>query len=263
MTSRICTLLLLVTACQLDPKTIGDPTGASSGESDTDGASSEPMSTSQGSDSEPATSDGTSDSDTTPGTSDSDTTPGTSVSGSTGVGTSDSDSETEGVVVMCQGGPGDFPDFPDACESDNDCAIGNHAVDCCGSLHAIGIDADAEQAFIEAELLCQSQYPLCDCAPKATVADDGATLDDGEQVVVACNDNRCETTIVDPCADVMLPPCPPECSPELFPGNCGEPCPEEGATCGNNIGDAMVCNAGVWGCIIHPPLGEGCSLVCK
>jgi hypothetical protein len=211
-------------------------------ESDTDSASSEPMSTSQGSDSEPATSVGTSESDTTPGTSD---------SGSTGVGTTDSDSETEGPVVMCQGRPRGLPRIPRRLRERRRLRDRQPR----GRLLRLA-PRDRHRCRRRAGLH-RGRAPVPVAVPAAlrlhpqgdTVADDGATLDDGEQVVVACNDNRCETTIVDPCADVIdLPPCPPECSPELFPGELRRTLrPEEGATCGNNIGDAMVCSAAASG----------------
>ena len=269
MSARICTFLLLLTsACQLDPKTIGDPTGDSgdSGEG-TDSASSEPMSTSQGS---ATTSVGTSESDTTPattsvGTSESDTTPattsvGTSETGSTSVGTS----ETGGPPpVDCSDGPQDFPAFPKACQTADDCAIGYHAIDCCGSPIAVGIQAADEQSFMEAENMCLLQYPLCDCIPQPPLAEDGNQLGEGQEVAVECKDMLCTTFIADPCKDVELPACPGECPPEQFPADCGAPCQDEGAACGNNIGDGMVCTGGTWGCVVHPPLGEGCNLVCK
>ncbi len=248
MSARIFTLLLLATACQLDPKTIGDPTGDASDSSESDSASSEPLTTSQGSNTEPGTSsEGTTDgSSTEPGT----TTVGTSMTGGP-------------PPVMCEDGPANFPAFPKACETADDCAIGLHALDCCGSLIAIGIQIGDAQNFMEAEALCQSQYPLCDCVAKPTIAEDGASQTEGLQVGVACNDMQCETFIEDPCAGIDLPACPGECPPDDFPSSCGMPCDVEGAACGNNIGDGMVCTGGVWGCTVHPPLGTGCNLVCK
>jgi Cys-rich repeat protein len=44
---------------------------------------------------------------------------------------------------------------------------------------------------------------------------------------------------------------------------CGEPCGDEGARCGNEIGDGMSCVGGVWMCVVHPPLGPGCNRVCE
>lgn len=249
MTARICTFLLLVTACQLDPKTIGDPTGDASDSSDSsasDSATSEPLTTSQGSTSEPATTDGSSTGTSEPGT----TTVGTSMTGGP-------------PPVMCEDGPENFPAFPKACQTADDCAIGYHAIDCCGSLLAIGIQIGDELNFMEAEALCQSQYPQCDCAPKLTIAEDGATQTEGLQVGVACQDMLCQTFIEDPCAGIDLPACPGECPPDNFPDSCGMPCDVEGAACGNNIGDGMVCTGGIWACTVHPPLGEGCNLVCK
>ena len=86
---------------------------------------------------------------------------------------------------------------------------------------------------------------------------------DGQEVAVECKDMLCTTFIADPCKDVELPACPGECPPEQFPADCGAPCQDEGAACGNNIGDGMVCTGGAWACSVHPPLGEGCNLVCK
>jgi len=68
--------------------------------------------------------------------------------------------------------------------------------------------------------------------------------------------------ISDPCHGQELPECPEAC-PDDSASLCGQPCSEEGATCGNEIGDGMTCTGGTWGCVVHPPLGEGCNLVCR
>ena len=65
----------------------------------------------------------------------------------------------------------------------------------------------------------------------------------------------------DPCEAVELPACPAAC-PDDYAATCGEPCEIEGETCGNEIGDGRVCADGVYGCVVHTPLGPGCNLVC-
>jgi hypothetical protein len=61
---------------------------------------------------------------------------------------------------------------------------------------------------------------------------------------------------------VSLPPCPPAC--EAGPGAlAGKPCPADGQSCGNNIGDTCTCQGGTWQCAVHAPLGMGCNLVCR
>lgn len=170
----------------------------------------------------------------------------------------------DGGEVQCVGDPPVFPEFSKECAVDGDCAVVFHQLDCCGSRAGIGIDADEVDAFNEAEALCTSQYPLCECAPQPTSAEDGQAAEDEAQILAQCVGNVCQSFVPgDPCDGVDLPECPPECTPEMFPGGCGEPCEPEGATCGNNIGDGMVCSGGLWQCSVHPPLGEGCNLVCK
>jgi hypothetical protein len=64
---------------------------------------------------------------------------------------------------------------------------------------------------------------------------------------------------IDPCAGIELPPCPLPCLGIEPGGVCGD----EGATCGNAIGDGCTCTGGQWQCTVHPPLGDGCNLVCR
>src|SRR5262245_33011472 len=66
----------------------------------------------------------------------------------------------------------------------------------------------------------------------------------------------------EPCADVDLPACPDAC-PANFMESCGEACADEGAECGNDIGDGMKCEGGTWSCSVHAPLGPGCNKVCE
>ncbi|HEX9189797.1 MAG TPA: hypothetical protein VGB87_22165 [Vicinamibacteria bacterium] len=52
--------------------------------------------------------------------------------------------------------------------------------------------------------------------------------------------------------------CPTACPPEAF-ARCGAPCPIEGESCANEIGDGMTCERGSWQCTVHAPL-EGDAL---
>jgi len=56
-----------------------------------------------------------------------------------------------------------------------------------------------------------------------------------------------------------LPPCPLPCVGIQPGGDCDDPA----AICGNAIGDTCRCDGRTWQCEVHPPLGEGCNLVCK
>ena len=69
------------------------------------------------------------------------------------------------------------------------------------------------------------------------------------------------STTADPCADVELVLC--DFCPESMATLCGLPCETEGQTCSNEIGDGMQCTDGQWACAVHPPLDEGCNLVCQ
>ncbi|MBM75273.1 MAG: hypothetical protein CMK59_07715 [Proteobacteria bacterium] len=79
---------------------------------------------------------------------------------------------------------------------------------------------------------------------------------------LACNTLQ-DTALSNPCADINLPQCPPEC-PADYAGSCGEPCETEGEECGNTIGDGRICSDGIWECSVHAPLeAEGCNLICQ
>jgi hypothetical protein len=262
MTTRIRPLLLVfpcalaALACELPTKDLGDPTAETTAETDVGG---------------------TVDATTgfqmaAPDTLDPQT---TSTTGDPGDGTALAapdtlDPQTTGGTtgggdeVQCAADPPVFPAPPKACAVDEDCAVVFHQVDCCGSRAGLGIDADAVDEFMAAEEICAAQYPGCDCAAQPTTAEDGQSTADESQIQAHCVDELCASFIPgDPCEGVDLPACPPACDPETFPGGCGEPCEPEGAACGNNIGDGMQCVGGAWACTVHPPLGEGCNLICK
>jgi hypothetical protein len=69
----------------------------------------------------------------------------------------------------------------------------------------------------------------------------------------------------DPCAGLELPPCPEACT--AAHGDCGDPCEEaygEGYTCGDELGNGMICEGGEWVCITaDPPKPGACDVVCE
>jgi uncharacterized protein YceK len=58
-----------------------------------------------------------------------------------------------------------------------------------------------------------------------------------------------------------LPPC--DLCPDEMGALCGQPCPQGAEPCSNTIGDGMSCEAGLWACVVHPPLGLECNEVCS
>lgn len=57
-----------------------------------------------------------------------------------------------------------------------------------------------------------------------------------------------------------LPVC--DLCPDEMGSLCGLPCPDGAEPCTNTIGDGMSCDAGMWTCVVHPPLGPECNEVC-
>jgi len=76
------------------------------------------------------------------------------------------------------------------CEKQSDCTYVLHTSDCCGTQVALGITKAAKDAYEKAEVTCSAQMPVCDCLPKATTAEDGASAGDG-MLAVACNGSMC------------------------------------------------------------------------
>lgn len=114
----------------------------------------------------------------------------------TSSGETGSSSGTTGEpAIMCGGEDPFFPSFDRSCTVDLDCAFVFHQIDCCGSLLAWGINGESAKLFGEAEAVCHEQYPACRCAPMATIADDGKTVDDPSLLEVACTDGECRTVV--------------------------------------------------------------------
>jgi hypothetical protein len=127
------------------------------------------------------------------------TSPGDSTSGTEATGTSGSTSSTSSTggepAIVCGGDMPSFPEFDRSCAVAMDCALVLHQIDCCGSLAALGISADAARLFAEAEAVCAMQYPQCDCLAKPTVADDGNSSPDNNAIAVSCVDGECRSFV--------------------------------------------------------------------
>lgn len=74
------------------------------------------------------------------------------------------------------------------CSSDDDCRIGLHQINCCGTHYAVGFKASEEAAFDSMEAVCAASYPRCRCAVGPTGTDSGETVVPGESdaIQVAC-----------------------------------------------------------------------------
>jgi hypothetical protein len=120
------------------------------------------------------------------------TTTTTTTTGATGTTGSDT---TGAPAIVCGGDMPFFPEFDRTCAEPADCALGFHQVDCCGSLAALGISADAAKLFAEAEAECVMQYPQCDCLSKPTVADDGNSSPDNNAIQVGCIAGQCRSFV--------------------------------------------------------------------
>jgi len=89
---------------------------------------------------------------------------------------------------------GDFPTFDRSCDTAADCALEMRQVDCCGTQIVTGVNTDAAPAFVAAASACQSLFPLCGCAGRATSADDGSVDSGGLTASVDCVDGACRTS---------------------------------------------------------------------
>ncbi|MBI4815345.1 MAG: hypothetical protein HY791_03765 [Deltaproteobacteria bacterium] len=94
-------------------------------------------------------------------------------------------------AVQCFPSPSRFPEFDRVCLQDQDCQLAEHQIDCCGSTRALGINHAARAEFDAAEATCVSQYPLCRCAARPPVADDGASALDPANLAVECRAGEC------------------------------------------------------------------------
>ena len=117
---------------------------------------------------------------------------GTGDGGDGDTGDGDGDGDGDGGV-MC---PDQFPVFSKACADTAACEIAFHTVSCCGTEVAIGIATSELAAFEQAEVVCDSQYPECDCASLPTMTEDGQSTEDPSLITVECVEGSCMTHLL-------------------------------------------------------------------
>jgi hypothetical protein len=98
--------------------------------------------------------------------------------------------------VQCFASDPIFPSFDMSCQSDSDCAVGVHQVNCCGTRRALGINTSEVSRFAMDEAVCRGQYPACDCADFGIEADDGQRTYEEDNVGVACARSGCRTFVI-------------------------------------------------------------------
>jgi hypothetical protein len=89
-----------------------------------------------------------------------------------------------------------FPSFDMACQVDTDCVVGVHQVNCCGTRHALGINANELARFSDDEAICESEYAACGCADFGIQADDGQRTYEAADIGVVCADGACTTFVM-------------------------------------------------------------------
>lgn len=102
----------------------------------------------------------------------------------------DSGTSSDGDTSSVDGGVCAFvePLREAGCGSDEDCRMGLHQINCCGTRIAVGFKAADEATFSELEPTCAASYPRCRCAIGPTATDSGETVSPGEEeaIQVAC-----------------------------------------------------------------------------
>lgn len=95
--------------------------------------------------------------------------------------------------IQCDAQPPVFPRFENACQSEQDCAVGIRQADCCGTDVAVGIHPADARLFEEDARICLAQFPVCRCADRGIQTDDGQLAIDPTHVVVSCQQGVCVT----------------------------------------------------------------------
>ena len=72
------------------------------------------------------------------------------------------------------------------CTGDENCVIGVHQTDCCGSSYAYGFNHSERDRFDTLEPPCRATYPGCGCPAGPTQTDSGETATDASTIQVAC-----------------------------------------------------------------------------
>lgn len=131
----------------------------------------------------------------------------------------------------------EFPSFDRRCSVATECVAVSHQINCCGTVRALGIRADAQSGFDVAEAACRDITPACGCPTEITRADDD-TIDDGAPARVECVAGQCVSTFgrasgaacsaEQPCGPGLsccypcgIPGCENRCEPSCAEGDPG------------------------------------------
>jgi hypothetical protein len=87
----------------------------------------------------------------------------------------------------------DFNVLDRSCETPDDCALVGHQVDCCGTILVMGLSSTEQPAFSALEQYCSARFPLCDCAPRGKLLEDGTLVGAAAITVADCIDGRCRS----------------------------------------------------------------------
>ncbi|MEY4515521.1 MAG: hypothetical protein RLZZ450_7643 [Pseudomonadota bacterium] len=153
--------------------------------------------------------------------------------------TSNQDASTIDQETSLECGAKGFPRFSRACQTQAECVVVEHQINCCGTRVATGVRSESRAAFDAAEMSCRASYPACGCAELATRADDGTMASGSAQARVECLAGGCTTTFLPAtggscgtgeatcglgyscCYPCGIPGCSSVCTQSCAPGTAG------------------------------------------
>lgn len=100
-----------------------------------------------------------------------------------------------GAPALC-GPDGDtrFPLSSRACEYNWQCFAAAHQVDCCGSLHWVGVNGDHLHEFAVQEAVCRALVSTCECGVRPPELEDGTVFDGSYAIRAGCVAGVCLST---------------------------------------------------------------------
>ena len=109
------------------------------------------------------------------------------------VGCDSDDGENEPEEAECTFGAEFVEQFDRGCSEDSDCALTFHALDCCFTLMASGVNTSEQDRFEAAWAACEDEVDRCRCASGPTVVDDGSTTSEHDSISVRCEGGECRS----------------------------------------------------------------------
>ena len=101
------------------------------------------------------------------------------------------DTSVADASLVCFDSSGDLDYSLKSCQSEADCVIEKHQVDCCGTILYVGVSASDAAQFGACEAAWTSTLPACGCASGQTKTEDGKVTypnDDASAPAVHCTD---------------------------------------------------------------------------